>query len=78
MLCNNNAIFYKFRTWMDEELNSAVKVLKKNLFLLDPSLTITPKQEGPPVSAYGMEPLRSPVQDIQVFEKRLCVFRALS
>ena len=43
ILCNNNAIVHKFRTWTDEELKSAVKVLENKLYLLNPSLKITPK-----------------------------------
>ena len=50
---------------MDNELDSAVKILKKKLFLLNPSLTRTPKQEGPPVCAYGTEASHSPVQDVR-------------
>ena len=66
-ICNNSVIFHKFRTWMKEELkvNSAVKILEKELLLLDTSLTITPKQQV----VYGIEPPHSPVRDVKNWEK---------
>ena len=63
-LCNNDVIFHKFRTWMDEEVNSAAKILENKLYLLNPLLTITQKQKGQPVIAYDTEPLQSSIQDI--------------
>ena len=36
------------------------------MYLLNPLLTITLKQKGQPVIAYGTEPLQSPVQDIKI------------
>ena len=67
-LCNNDVIFNKFRTWMKEELkvNFAVKILEKKMLLLDPTLTIIPKQQA---RGYVTEPPHLPVRDIKVLRK---------
>ena len=60
-LYNNEVIFKKFRTWMDEKVKNALKILKNKLYLLNPLLAITPKQKGQLMIAYAMEPLQSPI-----------------
>ena len=42
-LCLNWAVFRKFRTWIDGELNNELKILEVELFLLNSSLTIISK-----------------------------------
>ena len=41
--CNSEAIFGKFRTQMDKEMDSALQKLQHELFLLNSLLAITPK-----------------------------------
>ena len=51
---------------MNEEVNSIVKILENKLYLLNPSLAITPTRKGHPVIACGTGPEQSPVRDIQI------------
>ena len=66
---NNEVIFQKFRTWMDVEVNNELKILKNKLYLLKPSLAITPKQKGHHIISYGTEPLQSPRPEMHTLSK---------
>ena len=45
-------------------MNSAVKIVENKMYLLNPLLAITPKQNGRPLIAYSMEPLQLSIQDM--------------